>query len=132
MSHKVLKDHAHVFCQMFYGWRMQSDLETFAALPDGALTVDVLAGTCVHDSCGALETYIAGEMSAWFKHQLDERGIPLADIKSAMLFVDLVRVPPPKKKRGITFDWRGRGVIQTDSREYVSELAESHTWIPAS
>ena len=49
VSHKVLKDHAHVFCQKFYGWRMQSDLETFAALPDGSLTVDVLAGTCVHE-----------------------------------------------------------------------------------
>lgn len=111
---------------------MQSDLDIFAALPDGQLTVDVLVGSCVHDSRGALDTYIAGEISAWFKDQLDERGIPLTDINSAMLYVDLVRVPPPKKKRGITFDWRGRGVITTDAREYSAELAEPHTWIPAS
>ncbi len=110
---------------------MQQDLDTFAALPDGKLTVDVLTGSCTHEAHGSIDTYIAGEISAWFKRQLEEQGIPLTNIVSAVLFVKLVRVPPPKKKRGITFDWHGRGIIKTDSREYSAELTESHTWIPS-
>ena len=116
------------FARCFLGWQIQQDLDMFATLPEGKLTVDVLAGSCVHSESGLVNTYIAGEISSWFKHQITERGIPLSDIMPAMLHVELARSPTSKKKRSVTFDWRGSGCIKTDAREYNAELAESHSW----
>jgi hypothetical protein len=132
LGHKNLKDHAHVFCQMFFGWRMSEDLETFAQLPEGKLTIDVLTGSCVHDAHGPVQTYIAGEIGAWFRSQLTGRGISIADITEATLSVDLKRRPTPKGKRGITFDWYANSTIRTADRDYTADLAEPHTWIPRS
>ena len=57
MGHKILKDHAHTICQMFVGWRMTQDLEIFATIPEGQLTIDVLRGECKHESLGPIDTY---------------------------------------------------------------------------
>ena len=66
MGHKILQDHAYTSCQMFMGWRMADDLDTFANLPDGTLTIDVLHGTCSHSESGPVQTHIAAEIAAWF------------------------------------------------------------------
>lgn len=131
MGRKVLQDHAYVFCQMFMGWRMAQDLEIFASLPDGILTIDVLAGTCNHDSQGVVQTYIAGEISAWFTHQLEHLQIPSTEILKAMLTINLKRLPQPsKRKKGITFAWTCDAVITNVDREYTAHLSEPHTWTP--
>lgn len=131
MGHKILQDHAYVFCQMFMGWRMGDDLDTFLALPDGTLTIDVLNGSCNHSELGIVQTRIAAEIAAWFSHRLDEHKIPHDDIVDATLTVHVKHIlPVSKRKRGVTFDWSCDGMIKTTDREYCAHLAEPHTWIP--
>lgn len=132
MGHKILKDHAHTICQMFVGWRMTQDLEMFATIPEGLLTINVLRGECTHESLGPIATYIAGEISAWFRHRLTAHEIEQTEILQAVLTVQLNRIPQTSKRhRGVTFDWRCDGLIRTFGREYRSQLHETHTWIPA-
>jgi hypothetical protein len=130
MRHKILKDHAFVFCQMFMGWRMASDLSTFADLPHGQLYINVLDGTCDHSQSGPVKTYIAGEIKAWFLDRLSKHNIPLADITAASLTVTMKNTIQSQHKMGITFDWTCDGRIKTADREYSAHLAEPHTWLP--
>ena len=131
MGHKILKDHAHTICQMFDGWRMTQDLEIFATIPEDQLTIEVFRGECKHESHGPIDTYIAGEISAWFKHRLTAHAIEQSEVLPAVLTVKLSRMPQMSKRhRGVTFDWRCDGFICTIDREYRSLLHELHTWIP--
>ena len=131
MGHKILKDHAHTICQMFVGWRMIQDLELFATIPEGELSIDILRGACTHESLGPIDTYIASEISAWFKHRMTVHQIAESEILQATLTVQLKRIPQKSKRhRGVTFDWHCDGFIRTDDREYRSQLHEPHTWIP--
>ena len=130
MGHKVLKDHAYVFCQMFMGWRMASDLAKFADLPDGQLHIDGLEGTCHHSATGRVATYIAGEIRAWFLNRLKKHNILVDEIQSAELTVTMKNTIPSKHNRGITFDWNCEATISTADRQYSACLAEPHTWLP--
>lgn len=82
MGHKVLTDHANVFCQMFVGWRMAEDFAKLVSLPDGVLTIDVVAGACQHNDVGQVDIHIAREISAWFFDRLTRHHIPREDICS--------------------------------------------------
>jgi len=130
MGHKVLQDHAHVFCQMFMGWRMADDLDVFAKLPEGRLLINVLDSTTEHSEVGRIGVRIAHEIHAWFLHRLNQHRIPLEDIKAAWLLVHIKNTVPTKHKIGITFDWSCDATIVTKDREYSARLAEPHTWIP--
>jgi hypothetical protein len=130
MGHKVLQDHANVFCQMFMGWRMADDLKVFAKLPSGQLRVNVLDATCEHSVAGMVVTHIAREIRAWFLHRLELHKIPLHDIVDAHLVVQMKSAIAPSRKRGITLDWTCDATIRTRDREYSAHLAEPHTWIP--
>ena len=131
MGRKVLKDHAFTFCQMFMGWRMGEDLDTFSQLPEGQLTIDIMTGTCEHDSEGPVETYIGPEIAAWFAHRLVQHQIDRSELLLATLTVQMTRpTPPTKRMRGITFNWKCNAQIKTSDRMYAAELAEPHTWIP--
>jgi hypothetical protein len=130
MGHKVLQDHANVFCQMFVGWRMAEDLDTFASLPDGMLTIDVLTGTCFHDTVGIVDTFIAHEIAAWFHERLLQHHIPTNNIESATLHAALAKVVPPQdRNRGVQFNWRCSSEIKAHDRSYFSELNETHSWL---
>lgn len=132
MGHKILKDHAHTICQMFVGWRMSQDLEMFATIPEGQLTIDILRGECTHELLGPIDTYIAGEISSWFKHRMSAHKIEESEILQAILTVQLNRIPQTSKRHwGVTFDWRCDGFIRTFDREYRSQLHEPNTWTPA-
>jgi hypothetical protein len=130
VGHKVLKDHAFVFCQMFMGWRMADDLETFATLSDGQLYIDVLEGSCRHSEAGCVQTHIAGEIRAWFVDRLAKHKIQIEEIEKASLTVTMKNTIPRKHKRGITLDWTCDAAIRTKDREYKAHLAEPLTWLP--
>jgi hypothetical protein len=131
MGHKILKDHAYVFCQMFMGWRMAADLETFSKLPDGQLHIDVLAANCFHSERGPVDTNIVGEIRSWFFNRLEQHKIPASDVTSATLTVKMKNTIASKHKMGITFDWTCDGRITTVDRKYSAHLDEPHTWLPA-
>src|SRR6185295_1207535 len=130
MRRKVLQDHAHVFCQIFMGWRMADDLHLFAKLPEGRLLINVLDSTSEHSETGVIDTHIAKDIHAWFVHRLHQHRIPLDEIKAAMLVVNIKKTVPVNHKFGIAFDWTCKATIATTDREYSAHLAEPHTWIP--
>ncbi|MBC7852623.1 MAG: hypothetical protein IAF94_04230 [Pirellulaceae bacterium] len=130
VGHKVLQDHAFVFCQMFMGWRMGDDLETLATLSDGQLCINVLEGSCHHSEAGCIQTRIAREIQAWFIDRLAKHKIQIEEIRTATLTVTMKNTISSKRKRGITFDWTCDGTITTVDREYKAHLAEPHTWLP--
>lgn len=130
MGHKVLKDHAHVFCQMFMGWRMADDLQMFAQLPAGQLHLNILEATCEHSVAGRIETHIASEIRAWFLHRLEEHRIPLQEVTLAQLLVHMKDTIESSHKMGIAFDWTCDATIRTVDSEYHAHLAEPHTWLP--
>ncbi|KLU05192.1 hypothetical protein RISK_002768 [Rhodopirellula islandica] len=108
---------------------MQDDLERFARLPDGTLTVDALTGACTHSVDGELTTYIGPEIAAWFRHRLDTDGIPLSAITIASVTANVhVTIEQRRRDTRVKFDWSCRSLISTGSREFTSELAEPHTW----
>jgi hypothetical protein len=115
---------------MFMGWRMADDLETFAKLPDGELNINVLDAACEHSVAGKIDTYIAGEIKAWFLHRLQEHKIPLHEVTAAHLTVHMKNRIASSHKRGISFDGTCDSTIRTNDREYSAHLAEPHTWIP--
>ncbi|TVP96047.1 MAG: hypothetical protein EA381_17810 [Planctomycetaceae bacterium] len=117
---------------MFVGWRMRQDLELFATIPAGELKIDVLRGTCNHHSLGEIDTYIAGELAAWFEHRLAVHQISRVDILAATLTVQLERIDSKTNRhRSVTFDWHCVGLVSTADREYRSHLCETHAWVPA-
>ncbi|MDB4759754.1 hypothetical protein OAG34_00925 [bacterium] len=126
---KPLKSYAHALCQMLIGWRMQQDLNLFATMSDGTLTIDVLDGICIHDADGELDTYIASEMSSWFRHRLEADNIPVETI-SVTRVVARVSINTERRRRDtrVHFDWRCRSLITAAGRDFVSELSEPHTW----
>lgn len=126
---KPLKSYAHALCQMLIGWRMSEDLELFAQLPDGTLSVDVLTGSCVHSVAGELTTHIAPEMAAWFRLRLEIDGVPLSRIAEARVNADVTIVVEKRRRdRRVHFGWRCRSLIATPDSQYSSSLKEPHTW----
>jgi len=114
---------------MLIGWRMQDDLNRFARLPDGTLTVDALTGTCTHSVDGELTTHIGPEIAAWFRHRLDADGIPFSAITFANVTADVhITTEQRRSDTRVKFDWKCRSLISTSDREFTSELAEPHTW----
>ena len=129
MRLKPLKSYAHALCQMLIGWRMYEDLDLFAQLPSGTLSVDVLAGKCTHTVAGDLTTHIAPEMAAWFVHRLEADGVPVSMITEARVDADVtVVIEKRRRDKRVHFDWRCRSLIATQNRQYSSLLEEPHTW----
>lgn len=129
MRRKVLQDVANTLCHILVGWRMGEDLEALSELPDGVLLFDVLRGSVTHDLRGALELYVAGELSAWLKHRLASLNIPLSALDSATLRAEFKtgRIKTDRK-RIVSFDWSCESSVATDEKTYVGRLVEAHQW----
>ncbi len=68
---------------------MAEDVKKLSQLPDGKLSLDVLAGTAHHDLVGAVELWIASELQAWFLERLAISNIPAEYINVAKVDVQL-------------------------------------------
>jgi hypothetical protein len=126
---KVLQDFANTLCQMLVGWRMAEDLELLAALPDGTLTIDVLAGTACHSVNGPVRLHIAGELKAWLEHRLSECRIERSEVETTLVIAGIRtdRIAT-NRKRIISFDFSVDSTIATAEREYRGKLCEVHRW----
>jgi hypothetical protein len=114
---------------MFVGWRLGDDYEVIAALPDGTLLLDLLAESAFHSSGINLNLWIAGELSAWFKHRLEVHGIPIGAISNVSLTVEhkTDRIQTDRKKL-VSFDFKCASTIQTAEKTYSGTLVERHTY----
>jgi hypothetical protein len=129
MGRKVLQDVANTLPQMLVGWRMGDDMEALAALPDGTLDIDVLAGTAVHTVASLPELRIVGELHAWLKDRLEKEGILREQLTDAHLVAAICteRIATDRK-RIISFHFACTCTIATKDRAYVGQLAEKHQW----
>ena len=129
MRRKALQDIANTLCQMLVGWRMGSDLEVLADLPDGAIDFDLLGETAVHSAVGPINLGVTGELSSWLRKRLNSLAIPMEAIAGAKLQASFRtdRVATNRKKI-VSFDWACESALLTDEREYRGQLAEKHTW----
>ncbi|MHC2068024.1 hypothetical protein ACYFX5_11160 [Bremerella sp. T1] len=129
MRRKILQDYANTLCQMFVSWRMAEDVKKLSRLPDGKLSLDVLAGTAHHDLVGAVELWIASELQAWFLERLAISNIPAEYIEVATVDVQLKSQHRHTPKAAIvTFDFIANSTIQTDETSYHGMLQEQHAW----
>jgi hypothetical protein len=129
MGRKVLQDVANTLPQMLVGWRMGDDMEALAALPDGTLDIDVLAGTAVHTAASLPELRIVGELHAWLIDRLEKAGLPRDQMTDARLVAAICtdRIATDRK-RIISFHFTCTCTIATKERAYVGHLAEKHQW----
>jgi hypothetical protein len=129
MPRKVFQDFANTLPAMFVGWRMASDLETLAELPDGTLTIDVKRGTAAHTSAPAITLHIAAELQAWLRARFEALSIPSEQLDSAIL---VARISTDRiatdRKRIVAFSIECKATLISSARSYVGSLSERHVW----
>lgn len=108
---------------------MADDLELLAGLPDGTLTIDVLAGTANHSVNGSVRLHIAGDLKAWLERRLSESGIERSEVETASVTAGIRtdRIAT-NRKRIISFDFSVDSTIATAERVYRGRLCEVHRW----
>ena len=129
MRRKIIQDLANTLCQMLVGWRMGEDFEVLAELPDGTVSINVLAGTASHDTGGAIQLHIAGELQAWLSHRLSVSRISAQAITAAEVTAKICtdRIAT-NRKRIVSFDFSVQSIISTDECIYTGQLHETHRW----
>ena len=129
MLRKVLQDMANTLCQMVVGWRMGSDYERIAALPDGTLSFDLLKETVAHSSGVTPDLWITGELASWLGARLATEDIDTKNLVSAILYVQYKtgRIKTNRKKI-VSFDFECHSVLATDEKRYEGGLVERHTY----
>jgi hypothetical protein len=114
---------------MFMGWRMQTDLETLAGLPDGALELNLLRGTASHKVAGPLDLYIAKEIQAWLQQESTKDGVDLSQLNEATLVVDIkTDLVKTNKKKVVCFSFNCNSRLVTNEKTYSANVAEVHKW----
>jgi hypothetical protein len=126
---KVFQDFANTLPQMLVGWRMGDDLGTLADLPNGTLSIDILAGTASHSAALQLTLHVAKEMQAWLESRMTTFGIPSQELDAAVLVADIRtdRIATDRK-RIVAFDFDCKSTLTSGPRRYVGALAEKHVW----
>ena len=110
---------------------MGDDLEALAALPDGRIHLDLLAGSASHDKTGPLDIRVAGEIQAWLRQECEKDGIDYSALQSADLWVDVdTSKIATNRKRIVCFDFNATSKLTTDEAEYSAQVSESHKWHP--
>lgn len=85
MKIKELRSIANSLCQMGCSARINTSLERLADLPDDALQIDLLSGSCVHGKVGELPLPMVEEFRAWLTEQVRKAGITSDVLDRAVL-----------------------------------------------
>lgn len=120
---------AKVLPHMAARWRWPADLETLADLPDGTISIDVLAGTANHAQAGPIGLRLAEELRAGFMDQLSRKGIAPGFVRLAgvSLRVDSGAIRTDRA-RIVHFDFRIAARLGTEAGEFTAEQEELHVW----
>lgn len=108
---------------------MGEDLELLSELPDGELSVNALTGGAMHSVAGSLKLGVAEEIQAWFMRRLEVSGIPVFEIRTALVSAKICtsRIATNRKKV-VSFDFTVVSRIETSDATYRGELKEIHRW----
>ena len=128
MKRKRLKHYTDIFCDMFTGWRLSDrDIEILQNFGIGKLQLDFLNEKLyLNDIVSEIDLYILGEISAWFKQNLQKDNIDLKKILEAYLNINIVAVeretsPKSRTKRIVQLNAEMTAIIKTDEKEYRTE-----------
>jgi hypothetical protein len=105
------------------------DLERLAALPDGILTVDLVAGTARHSSQpDPIDLEIVGHLSQWLKTRFGEQALA-NHLAHAVLTVSIRtdRVATDRK-RVIPFDWMCDNSVASRDGKTRTGTSRGLTW----
>jgi len=98
------------------------DFEALAVLPDGVLTIDLLAETAHHTSGRVLSLRVVADLVGWFKRRLAAaRPMPSDLTKAELAVVMRTNRVPVDRSRIIPFDFACTGTFATKSRTFSSK-----------
>lgn len=102
--------------------RLGSDFERLAELPDGEVTLDLIHGSAIHSTTGAVALSVVQGLASW----LGSYGAQNVNSARVSLRIDTSK-PPTHRKTLISFNFKGIAVLEAQGRTYVGE-ASNHVW----
>jgi hypothetical protein len=110
-------------------WRDYADLEILAGLPDGSVTVDVVAGTARHGSAGPIPLRLAAELKTALEERLARKGIASGEIQAAELVLRIdTGAILTDRARIVHFDFELEARLWAVGKEYRALRREDHIW----
>jgi hypothetical protein len=129
MPKNPLNDVVNTLPQMVAGRLDRHDFEALADLPDGILTIDLLARTVQHGSGAAPVISAAGLLADWFDGRLLVAKFDRSNLTKAVLAVAIrTNRVPADRSRIVPFDLACTAEIATHERVYVSKPAWALRW----
>src|SRR5690349_11916565 len=123
MKRKRIAHHADIFCDMFAGWRIFSDLDALINLRGGQFRLDILNNKItLDDNPYPDQIKIIDEISYWFDKDLNDYNIPKTEILQANLTAHFkIDVTEGKRKsrtrKIVTLELKMTSYIRTDAKE---------------
>jgi hypothetical protein len=129
MGKKALADIANTMPHMVAGRIYLDDWEALALVPDGMLTIDLLARTAYHTSHGALSLRVVMDLAGWLEDHLAAARLLPSDLAKAELAI-VIRTDrvPVDRSRIIPFDMVCTGIFATNDRAYNSKPVPVLRW----
>lgn len=120
---------ARVLAHLAAAWRDHGDLETLASLADGAVAIDVLAGSARHESAGTIPLRLASELKTALAERLARKGIDPRELQAAELILRVgTGAIPTDRARIVHFDFDLEVRLWAAGREYRAVRREDHVW----
>jgi hypothetical protein len=111
------------------GWRDWGDLETLARLPDGLVSIDILAGEARHGTAGAIALRLTAALREALAERLARKGIAEGTISAAALGLRMdTGAVRTDRARIVHFDFGIEAKVDAERREHRASRREDHVW----
>lgn len=129
MGRKILQDVANTLPNILVARMHIVDLETLAHLPDGSLSLNLLAHTARHSLGGDIELKIVDELTDWLKTRLVKNQVAVSDLTKAEL-VAAIRTDkiPTDRDRIVVFDFSITCNVGLREENVVTAIGTGRTW----
>ena len=129
MGRNTLTDIANTMPHMVAGRMSRDDFEALAVLPDGVLTIDLLAAAAQHSAGSVTGLSVVANLVGWLEGRLAAAQLMPSDLTKAELTIAIRtdRVPVDRT-RIIPFDFICTGTFATKSRAYSSKPVGTLRW----
>jgi hypothetical protein len=129
MARKQLNDIINRLPHMVAARLHADDSAVLADIPDGVLTIDLLAGTACHGSGAELTVSAVARLTDWLDARLEKAQLARSDLIKAVLTVAIrTDRAPADRSRLIPFDLISTAEIATAERVYVSKQVSALLW----
>lgn len=139
VQRKRLQHHADTLCHMFCGWQLGPDYKALTGMGSGALTIEVLQGTCMHNGADVEPLKMVEVLRTWLVEDLERHDIPVDSILKATLTVEFQtdrHVGQRDKstqwarptKEFISCELRCSSQVVTEGKTYTSAFTDHEEW----